>query len=416
MRYIDRGPSESHPSMPQPAVAPSAPQIPDIDELIIQQAQRLSDELQAHRLSIFPPTAQKPLRSFSLAEAAKFLGTNGTHLRNLSLRGKGPLPDLTPTNRRKYSAEQIQGLREWLAEHGAPGRRYSPRRKGAEHLQVIVVANFKGGSAKTTTTAHLGQHLALRGYRVLALDLDPQASLSALHGFQPELDLGPSETLYGAIRYTDPRPLTEIILRTNFPGLHIVPAHIELTEFEYETPKALTDGQPGRIFFTRLTNVLQSVAGEYDVVVIDCPPQLGYLTMLALCAATAVLITVHPQMLDVMSMSQFLLMMGAGVLAPLKKAGAVLNIDWMRYLITRYEPMDVPQTQMIQLLRAMFGDYVLSNPMLKSVAIEDASVTKQTLYEVDRQQFTSATYDRAMSCLDAVNGEIEALINTAWGR
>ena len=212
---------------------------------------------------------------------------------------------------------------------------------------------------------------ALRGYRVLALDLDPQASLSALHGFQPELDLGPNETLYGAIRYTDPRPLTELILRTNFPGLHIVPAHIELAEFEYETPKALTDGQPGQIFFTRLSHALQSVAGEYDVVVVDCPPQLGYLTMLALCAATAVLITVHPQMLDVMSMSQFLLMMGGGVLAPLKKAGAVLNIDWMRYLITRYEPMDAPQTQMIELLRAMFGDYVLAHPTLKSVAIEE---------------------------------------------
>ena len=65
--------------------------------------------------------------------------------------------------------------------------------------------NFKGGSGKTTTAAHLAQYLALRGYRVLAIDLDPQASLSALFGHQPEFDVGENETLYGAIRY-DERP------------------------------------------------------------------------------------------------------------------------------------------------------------------------------------------------------------------
>jgi chromosome partitioning protein len=63
---------------------------------------------------------------------------------------------------------------------------YLPGRRAGDHLQVITVINFKGGSGKTTTAAHLAQKAALDGYRVLAIDLDPQASLSALHGFQPE--------------------------------------------------------------------------------------------------------------------------------------------------------------------------------------------------------------------------------------
>jgi len=72
--------------------------------------------------------------------------------------------------------------------------------------------NFKGGSGKTTTAAHLSQYLALHGYRVLAIDLDPQASLSALFGSQPELDVGPNETLYGAIRYDEQRrSISEIV-------------------------------------------------------------------------------------------------------------------------------------------------------------------------------------------------------------
>jgi chromosome partitioning protein len=104
------------------------------------------------------------------------------------------------------------------------------------------------------------------------------------------------------------------------------------------------------------------------------------------------------------------------VLSHLKSAGGNMRYDWLRYLITRHEPGDSPQTQMVGFMRSLFGRHVLTHAMLKSVAISDASITKQTLYEVERRQFTPATYDRAMECLDAVNGEIEALIHAAWGR
>jgi len=97
----------------------------------------------------------------------------------------------------------------------------------------------------------------------------------------------------------------------------------------------------------------------YDVVIIDCPPQLGYLTLGALCAATGVLITVHPQMLDVASMSQFL-HMTSGLLGVVRDAGGNLEYDFLRYLVTRYEPNDGPQTQIVGLLRSLFGDQVLT--------------------------------------------------------
>lgn len=263
----------------------------------------------------------------------------------------------------------------------------------------------------------LRAYLALRGYRVLAIDLDPQASLSALHGVQPEFDVGENETLYGAIRYTDGRrELSEIIRKTYFENLDLVPANLELMEFEHETPKALmNDRQVESMFFTRMDAALASVADRYDVVVIDCPPQLGFLTMSAMCAATAVLVTVHPQMLDVMSMCQFLLMT-SDLLGVVAKAGGNMGYDWMRYLIARFEPGDGPQAQMVGFMQSMFGEHVLTSAMLKSTAIADAGITKQTLYEVSRDQFTRATYDRAIEALDNVNGEIEQLIRGAWGR
>ncbi len=282
---------------------------------------------------------------------------------------------------------------------------------------MITVVNFKGGSGKTTTATHLAQHLALRGYRVLAIDLDPQASLSAMHGYQPEFDIGENETLYGAIRYDGRRcELADIIRQTYFANLDLVPGNLELMEFEHETPKALLDGDIANgMFFTRMDQALATVADRYDVVIVDCPPSLGFLTMSAMCAATAVLVTVHPQMLDVMSMCQFLIMT-SDLLQVVAKAGGNMGYDWMRYLVTRFEPSDAPQNQMVAFMRSMFNEHVLTYPMLKSTAVSDAGITKQSLYEVTRDQFTRSTYDRAIEALDNVNSEIEQLIRTAWGR
>lgn len=390
-------------------------EIEEIDLLVTQQANELSAMLHEHRLEMFPPDAQKTLRPFQLAEVAGYLGVTSGYLKNLSLEGKGPLPMVTPTGRRSYTAEQMLEMRHFLDRNGR-GTRYVPHRKEGEHLQVVAVVNFKGGSAKTTTAAHLAQHMTLTGHRVLAIDLDPQASLSALYGYQPEIDH--NESLYEALRYDDQRkPLSALVKTTNFPGLDVVPANLELQEYEYDTPLALArnDGSMGRIFFGRLDEALADVADDYDVVVIDCPPQLGYLTLTALSSSTGVLITVHPQMLDVMSMCQFLIMMGE-VMGTLKRAGANMRLDWLRYLVTRYEPTDGPQSQMVAFMRAIFKQHVLVNEMLKSTAISDAGITKQTLYEVDRSQFTRATYDRAMESLNRVNGEIVDLVHKAWRR
>ena len=120
-------------------------------------------------------------------------------------------------------------------------------------------------------------------------------------------------------------------------------------------------------------------------------------------------------MLDVMSMCQFLLMT-SNLLGVVAEAGGDMSYDWLRYVVTRYEPGDGPQNQMVGFMRTLFGDHVLNHTILKSTAIADAGITKQTLYEVDRSQFTRSTYDRAIESLDGVNREIEGLIQAAWGR
>lgn len=385
-----------------------------IDELVAAHAHALSARLQAHRARLYPPDARKPMRRFAPGEVARLLGVGEGCLRRLRLEGRGPEPATGPNGRRLYSTGDIRALRETL-EAGAPGR-YLPGRREGDHLQVVAVINFKGGSAKTTTAAHMAQRCALDGYRVLAIDLDPQASLSALHGVQPELDLPDGGTLHDAIRYEDPVPLRDLIRPTCIAGLDLVPGNLDLMEFEHETPRVLAGrGAPAAPFFTRIGEALATVEDGYDLAIVDCPPQLGFLTMGALCAATAVLVTIHPQMLDMMSMCQFLLMT-SDLLGVVAEAGGDMSYDWFRYLVTRYEPGDGPQNQMVGFMRALFGEHVLANAVLKSTAISDAGMTKQTLYEVEKGNFTRSTYERAIESLDAVNAEIGTLIQQAWGR
>jgi chromosome partitioning protein len=169
------------------------------------------------------------------------------------------------------------------------------------------------------------------------------------------------------------------------------------------------------LFFARLSQVLADVEADYDVVVIDCPPQLGFLTLGALCAATGVIVTVHPQMLDIASMGQFLFM-ASDLLEVVRRAGGKLDYHFLRYLVTRFEPQDGPQAQVVGFLRTLFGERVLTNAMVKSTAVSDAGLTKQTLYEIGRQLGARGSYGRAIESLDAVNGEIELLIRRAWGR
>lgn len=388
-------------------------------EKISRQSQLLSAQLQSLRERIYEPNAIKTLKTYTSREVAGLLGIAESTLRQMSLDGEGVIPDRHDNGRRAYTLEQINETREHLARkrpHDALD--FLPRRRGSDKLQVIAVANFKGGSAKTTTTVHLAHYLAIAGLRVLALDLDPQASLSAMFGYQPEFDVDENETVYAAIRYDDRRrPIRDVIRKTYFSGIDLIPANLELMEYEHETPQAIADGH-GRgdeIFFRRLSSVIREVEADYDVVLIDAPPQLGYLTLGALCAATGLLITIHPAMIDVASMNQFLAMM-SDLMYVIEERGGVLKHDFIRYVITRHNPNDGPQVNVVTLLRSLFKEDVLAPAVVETTAIASAGLEKKSLYEMSRGSVGRDTLNRALESVDSVNKEILRHIKEVWGR
>ncbi|MEO5756381.1 MAG: plasmid partitioning protein RepA [Mesorhizobium sp.] len=391
----------------------------DPADKIVRHASMLSEHLQARRQQMYPPNAQKSLRNFMIHEVSRLTSIPESTLKLMSNEGKGPVPARLDNNHRVYTLAQINELRElFAAQRPAEALRFLPHRREGEHLQILAIANFKGGSAKTTTSAHLAHYLALYGYRVLAIDLDPQASLSAMFGAQPEMDVQHNETIYAALRYDEERrPIAEIIRPTYFTGIDLIPGNIEVMEYEHETPRFLSKRQTGSdsIFFERLRLALAEVEDAYDIVILDTPPSLGFLTLGAIYAATGLLVTVHPAMLDVMSMSQFLLMMG-DLISVIRDAGATMRQDFLRYIVTRHDPMDQSQVHVVTMLRHLFTEDVLTSTAVESAAIETAGLAKRTLYELESGNISAATAKRARESIDAVNDQILGLIKQSWGR
>lgn len=381
---------------------------------------KLSAELNDMREAVYPPSAQKTFaRTFSTLDLVRLLKVPESTLRQLTIEGKGPVPERADNNRRTYTVDQVTELRSFLAtlRPDDAGELLPHRRKG-EKLQVIATANFKGGSSKTTTSIHLAHFLGLQGYRVLCLDLDPQASMTALFGIQPEFDLGDNETTYAAIRYdNERRALTDIIRKTYFPGVDLIPGNLELMDFEFDTPSYLTSKNRDDLglFFERLSNALARIDDLYDVVIIDTPPSLGYSTLAALYAATSLIVTVHPAMLDVASCNQFLIMI-SDLSEVLGQFGAKFEHDFFRFLLTRVNPNDGPQKYMSGVMRRLFGDDVLVSEALESTAIAGAAVAKKTLYELEPGEVGREALKRAIESADRVNFEILGLIHKVWGR
>ncbi|NEH46625.1 plasmid partitioning protein RepA [Rhizobium leguminosarum] len=381
---------------------------------------KLSAELRDMREAVYPPEARKTFaKTFSTNDLARLLKVPESTLRQLTIEGKGPQPDRADNNRRTYTVEQVWELRSYLAglRPDEAGQLLPHRRKG-EKLQVIATVNFKGGSSKTTSSIHLAHFLGLQGYRVLCIDLDPQASMTALFGLQPEFDLGENETAYAAIRYdNERRPFSDVIRPTYFPGVDLVPGNLELMDFEFDTPTFLTAKTRDDLglFFERLSAAIASVDDRYDFVILDTPPSLGYSTLAALYASTSLIVTVHPAMLDVASCNQFLIMI-SDLSEVLAQFGARFEHDFFRFLLTRVNPNDGPQKYMAGVMRRLFGDDVLIAEALESTAIAGAAVAKKTLYELETGEVGREALKRAIESADRVNFEILGLAHKVWGR
>ncbi|MBL5973936.1 MAG: ParA family protein [Candidatus Leucobacter sulfamidivorax] len=248
---------------------------------------------------------------------------------------------------------------------GRPERFYPVPKKLDRHgpARIISMCNQKGGVGKTTTAINLGAALARYGRRVLAVDFDPQGALSAGLGV-PAHDV---PTVYDLMlgKVKDPQA---VIQRTDVEGLDLIPANIDLSAAEVHLVSEVAREQI-------LAGVLRKVSSDYDVILIDCQPSLGLLTVNALTASHGVLIP--------LACEYFALRGVALLIETVEKVRDRLNpgLELDGIIATMYDPRTLHAREVLERVVSTFGDRVFDTVIGRTVKLPDASVAAKPILE-----------------------------------
>ncbi len=243
--------------------------------------------------------------------------------------------------------------------------------------RIISLCNQKGGVGKTTTTINLGAALAAYGRRVLAIDFDPQGALSAGLGV-PTHDV---TTIYDLLLSGSVNP-SDAIQKTSVENLDIIPANIDLSAAEVHLVNEVAREQI-------LARVLRKISGDYDVILIDCQPSLGILTVNALTASHGVLIPLE---------CEFFALRGVALLIEtIDKVRDRLNpaIELDGILATMYDSRTLHSREVLERVVDAFGDSVLETVIGRTVKFPDASVAGVPITEFAPEHAAAKAYKQA---------------------
>jgi chromosome partitioning protein len=235
-------------------------------------------------------------------------------------------------------------------------------------MRVIAIANQKGGVGKTTSTMNVGAALVEQGQRVLLIDLDPQASLTTAFGLEPDsLDCTLYNALDAALHDREQPRLPDVAQRTSH-GTDLVPANLTLSAIDLDLLNAMS----GEFVLRELTSRLKN---RYDFVLVDCPPNLGLLTINALAAANEVLIPLQ---------TEFLPMKGLKLLLnTIHKAQHKLNpkLKIAGVLLTMVEARTLHSREVVESVKKVFDGRVriFASSIKRSVKIKEATVAAESV-------------------------------------
>jgi len=338
------------------------------------------------RETITSPKDVKEPRLFGVVEASKMIGRSVPWLRdNIT---DVPVGD---NGRKVYSLELIQQLREQLG---------TTFKKPAGHKAIVkAITNFKGGVGKTTSTVHEAHFMAtVKAMKILVIDLDPQASCTfSLGPFIPDLELTQDDSIYNALL---DNPNHNPIRGTYIPNIHIIPSNLSIQDLDLALPNGEINntarmGSPLR----RLATYIEPLRDFYDLILIDCPPNMGATTANALVACNAIMVPVPPASYDLASFVMFSNTIG-NVFKGIDK-----KLEYARILITKH-----PGTQTARKveadIRALYGDFVLSNHIVQTTEVEKACEQMTSIYDLDKPLSNRETYNRALNNFNSVFEEI----------
>ncbi|SOH95432.1 chromosome partitioning protein [Monaibacterium marinum] len=400
------------------------------------------------------PDGKKELRRFSTWEITRYLiPIAPAHFRRV-LRANPDLPQgvsETEAGAKWFTLQEVLTLREHFATEGSRNKEYQPYRPKDLPAKIVAVANFKGGVAKTATATHLAMSAALDGYRVLVIDLDSQGSMSSIFGATIEDEW---QTVFPLIardyaqslqaenrsrmaRGDSPLPFDEmlaealkitsqdIISKTHWPNIDLIGAQLNLYWAEFQIPVWRTTARGWKLW-EALNNRLEAdgVLDEYDIVILDTPPALGYLTINGLAAADILMVPLGASFLEFDSTGRFFDMLHAtfssierGENAAARALGQPeLKFEWdaVAAILTRYDAAQ--QAEMATLIQGWMGGMMTPYRQDFTALIGQAGEQVNGIYEADYRDFNRDTYVRGRETFDQTYAMFKKMLIGAWRR
>lgn len=397
---------------------------------------------------------RKRLRLFSTWEITRYLiPVAPAHFRRV-LKANPDLPQgqsETDGGAKWFTFEEVLRLRGFFGAEGAKRKEYLPYRPKNLPAKIVAVANFKGGVGKTSTCAHLAMSAALDGYRVLVIDLDSQGSMTSIMGGKVDDEWQTvfpllarnyashlqAENRARAARGDQPQPLEDtlsealkvktdgLIQKTHWPNIDLIGAQLNLYWAEFQIPVWRMAARGWKLW-DALTDVLteDDILSKYDLIFLDTPPALGYLTINGLAAADILLVPTGASFLEFDSTGRFFDMLHATFASiedgenraarALGREEIAFEWDAVQTIVTRYDAAQ--QAEMAGLMQAYLGRRLSPWRQEFTALIGQAGERVNGIYEADYRDFNRETYMRGRETFDETWAGFKRLLYGIWRR
>lgn len=365
-------------------------------DTLVASAKQESEAIRQEIIAELGDGSRRSPRTWGAKDAAIMVGRSEPWLRDND-------PDV-PRNEAGHGRWTLKRINDIRARIGT----LYERPTGSDPI-IMSASKLKGGVGNTTFVVHFAHFLANRGLRVLLWDLDPQSSGTAIAAaISPDAHLADEEIPVDAL-LDDMSLFPETIRGTYYHNVHLVPANSALQDLDLRLSSQFYSGTEFSVpAHARVSAALDMVKDQYDVILIDCPPALGMLTLNALIASTALLNPMRPNLLDLASYEMF-----CGSLAQFYYELATKPLIYHRILLTAHKGTAGNRAQE-QRAKRIYGDAVLDLPILESEEISNAAANLSTVYALEKPIGSRHTYKRAIGMLDEAFDELLADFKTIW--
>ena len=360
-----------------------------------------------NRAAAAAPSAQKVPPEFNSSQVAELCGIDRNKLEHR--RRKGGLPDGREEARRRIFT--LKESQEWVLEYRKDKLKRGCVPKGLiPKAAVLTVGNFKGGVGKSTTAATLAQGLSLRGHKVLVIDTDPQGSLTSLMGVAPET-LEDEDTIL-TVASGQSTTLSEAIRPTYWSNIHLIGAAPRISGAQFHLPARAQ--KEGLQFWSALSNGLDAdIRDLYDVIIIDTPPALDYLTINAFFAADILLVPLPPSAMDFVSSTQFWDLF-VDLNEEFAEYGMQKEYSFVNVLLSRVDSNDSAAALVREWITESYGKHVLPVEIPSTAAAKTAAAEFGTVYDSTVAQQSARTYRRAYEAYDRLVEIMEDQLHRVW--